>query len=748
MEVSCKELAIGSNMERKAPVMISVSLDICDCSDGSTTNIGATCLNSHGHVVEDGEHFTPLGSDPCAQCTCVDGKRERCRSLLCSPIKKCEHQKPSPDKCCEFVCIELPGNNGTITINKGGGQFGSTDSNLRLVASTFTSVLILALLMFMIYRLRKRRLMVVLRRVNNEILNNSNNNSSQRYSVDGDIGIGYYVGRDQIDFYGYDDPPPPYTLWKPPNVYIPPGEAPPPYEASLATAIPSYNSLPESNEHSIQLELPRYSLPVFHTTNQTVTQPAVRNENFTNVSALSATQENTNSCGAINADVRYEEQPYFNFSTDIPNHRENLDCSNVQNKPTKYYSTSGDYRSSWIQRESRNFKSDRHCAIGDWGIEDTSSSSPSSSSNSTISLSSSESSSIVEFSFNSYDVNNRDSSLSSRSTTLPKCLYHPHRQHRYSSTDRTINFDRTLQHLKKLSLIRKKQKSKSQDASSSSQINAPAEDPSILNNVMTQSQCSTMSNPETSSWALENQGASAAASESEESRASQNLQNIRKFRRGNSLHSAGSSINSHYNSFPTPGVRKKFNPAIEEHLSIESSVSEMPKENVVELSRSGSVCSETGERKNRKNDVNDSNSVNVHQKRSSRGIDNKYLSETLYKISPYNSLQGNTKENLTCEVGIKSKSSDSAHSECGANFHYLGSTPILLHSRKHLNDHVDDLENADEVIAEKNLQSDSLNPHELKNDSDENVWVPLPQQSNDKRDSESLSWESSQESKL
>ncbi|GIY60035.1 hypothetical protein CEXT_701481 [Caerostris extrusa] len=59
---------------------------------------------------------------------------------------------------------------------------------------------------------------------------------------DDDGSVGYFVGHDQLDFSRYDEPPPPYTLWKPPEMYIPPGEAPPPYDLSVQLTAPYTSS--------------------------------------------------------------------------------------------------------------------------------------------------------------------------------------------------------------------------------------------------------------------------------------------------------------------------------------------------------------------------------------------------------------------------------------------------------------------------------------------------------------------------
>lgn len=62
-------------------------------------------------------------------------------------------------------------------------------------------------------------------------------------ALPGDNGLCGFPGLDHYDFGGsFNEPPPPYTFWKPPEHYIPPGEAPPPYDESFGVTILScYN---------------------------------------------------------------------------------------------------------------------------------------------------------------------------------------------------------------------------------------------------------------------------------------------------------------------------------------------------------------------------------------------------------------------------------------------------------------------------------------------------------------------------
>ncbi|KAG8195247.1 hypothetical protein JTE90_028398 [Oedothorax gibbosus] len=205
------------------------------------------CLDHKGKEVVHGERFFPLGSDPCTQCTCLNGKPQMCIAVFCSPPENCRQYHALSDKCCEFVCLDrdFPNKaqgNGTYTDSD---ALSTTNLGLRLVASTVTSFLILALLLFMIHRLRQRRLLLMIRRFHARRMDNGTAHLSRRFSEDEDGGsVGYFAGgHDQLDFSRYDEPPPPYTLWKPPEMYIPPGEAPPPYDLSVQLTAPfSYAS--------------------------------------------------------------------------------------------------------------------------------------------------------------------------------------------------------------------------------------------------------------------------------------------------------------------------------------------------------------------------------------------------------------------------------------------------------------------------------------------------------------------------
>lgn len=130
-------------------------------------------------------------------------------------------------------------------------------TGLRLIASTITSFLILALLLFMIHRLRQRRLLLMIRRntfitfkhlfvrksIEIQILFKGLQ-TRRLEQVNGlandNPNMGYLSAHEQYDFTGsFNEPPPPYTFWKPPEHFIPPGEAPPPYDDSFGVTVGS-----------------------------------------------------------------------------------------------------------------------------------------------------------------------------------------------------------------------------------------------------------------------------------------------------------------------------------------------------------------------------------------------------------------------------------------------------------------------------------------------------------------------------
>ncbi|RUS81432.1 hypothetical protein EGW08_010816 [Elysia chlorotica] len=170
------------------------------------------CIDSQGQRVADGEKYVPDSNDPCTQCTCDMTFPVMCHSVACSPPQNCE---PLDNTCCEYVC------NGTRPVEEAPDDGESiTNLSLRLIASTVTSFLVLALLLFLVHRVRQRRLLLSMRRFEER--------AQQVHSEDTDSE--HYIPEVfmSVECPPYTDPPPPYSPPKPPQIL--PGEQPPPYE--------------------------------------------------------------------------------------------------------------------------------------------------------------------------------------------------------------------------------------------------------------------------------------------------------------------------------------------------------------------------------------------------------------------------------------------------------------------------------------------------------------------------------------
>ncbi|XP_013083280.2 uncharacterized protein LOC106068462 [Biomphalaria glabrata] len=182
------------------------------------------CYDHQGKFVPVGEKYAPDTADMCLQCTCDKNFPISCHSVRCSPPLNCPKAKLIEGTCCAFGCNDDSGTNNSNSStdgnnNKEDGE-SITNLSLRLIASTVTSFLVLALLLFMVHRLRQRRLLQAMRRFEAHARQvNSEDTDSEPYIPDGFMSV---------ECPPYTDPPPPYSPPKPPQIM--PGEQPPPYE--------------------------------------------------------------------------------------------------------------------------------------------------------------------------------------------------------------------------------------------------------------------------------------------------------------------------------------------------------------------------------------------------------------------------------------------------------------------------------------------------------------------------------------
>ncbi|CAH1232790.1 DGCR2 [Branchiostoma lanceolatum] len=216
------------------------------------------CINSKGQKVADGQVFTPQGHDACMTCTCHMGEAQMCITAQCDRPQKCTSYQMSPDKCCEFTCMDPNENNNSNNYN---GSKLSMTHGMRLVVSCLSSFLILSLLLFMVYRLRQRRL---------EAIYGANqygrrNRASRHVRRTRTNIIPAHLFRPpplspsadlHVTLPPYDDPPPPYSAVKPGPPVTPGDKPPPPYDMAImfesAYAGPPPRNTPDNPMGEIQ----------------------------------------------------------------------------------------------------------------------------------------------------------------------------------------------------------------------------------------------------------------------------------------------------------------------------------------------------------------------------------------------------------------------------------------------------------------------------------------------------------------
>ncbi|KAK3587640.1 hypothetical protein CHS0354_032847 [Potamilus streckersoni] len=224
----------------------------------SGTVLTLNCTDWQGKPVSHGEEFYPKKEDLCFLCRCDRGFQTMCMTVSCSP-PNCQKWEQVEGQCCKFKCLDNTAGPIDPEVHRpnytgdspGGGSGGTTvltsdnltDLGLRLVASTVTTFLILALLLFLIHRLRQRRLLMALRRY-----------SRRQGRLDDVDSVSCTPDIYGLEYSSYMDPPPPYSPPKPSS--IAPGEQPPPYEMVISssqnnqdTSLPNVTSISEFQNH-------------------------------------------------------------------------------------------------------------------------------------------------------------------------------------------------------------------------------------------------------------------------------------------------------------------------------------------------------------------------------------------------------------------------------------------------------------------------------------------------------------------
>ncbi|XP_059141141.1 uncharacterized protein LOC131928975 [Physella acuta] len=218
----------------------------------SDDNLRLGCIDWQGKVVAHGEIYVPNHEDMCSQCTCDQKFPIRCQSVACSPPLNCLKPEIVKGACCEYVCVDNGVANGNVTGDNSNDGESITNLSLRLIASTVTSLLVLALLLFMVHRLRQRRLLLAMRRFEAR--------ANQVHSEDTDSEIYIPDAFLSVECPPYTDPPPPYSPPKPPQIL--PGEQPPPYEEINQNGDANGNSANENrNENTSSSSAPNPVVP-------------------------------------------------------------------------------------------------------------------------------------------------------------------------------------------------------------------------------------------------------------------------------------------------------------------------------------------------------------------------------------------------------------------------------------------------------------------------------------------------------
>lgn len=156
------------------------------------------CSDVRGTSIPHGLHYVP-GPDNCRLCICDNGHPTDCKVVLCSPPKDCRSFHVGKS-CCEFICLD------DVT--------EANDASFRMAAGGLAGIVLLCLIL-LLFRIKAQK------RRRPPHTDDSRSLTSIGY-ISGSMG---YMG--SMCETGL-------SAWKPPNNYMPRGEAPPPYDEAVA----------------------------------------------------------------------------------------------------------------------------------------------------------------------------------------------------------------------------------------------------------------------------------------------------------------------------------------------------------------------------------------------------------------------------------------------------------------------------------------------------------------------------------
>lgn len=212
----------------------SYSVD-CNVSRVNVTAGDFGCIDREGRPVINGARYAP-DDDPCKSCYCSDGTSQLCTLVQCSP-PVCKNWRLIQNECCQYECLDSKlgrdNDRNSSLYRYGFNNIDSANIDVRLALSGTTTLLIIALLVFMVHRLRQRRLLIIMRRM-----------AEDQHCIEHDDSM---YGTDDLtgfEFVAYKEPPPPYS--SPPST-LNRHYDPPPYETAARMAEASVNGVNDSN---------------------------------------------------------------------------------------------------------------------------------------------------------------------------------------------------------------------------------------------------------------------------------------------------------------------------------------------------------------------------------------------------------------------------------------------------------------------------------------------------------------------